>query len=260
MARTSRGGRATRPVRMPATAAAQSAAAAARAPRRRTPRASENATVTSGSAWKAASTGPARKRKLDRGSRQKRASQTAAKTEYTTASPSDAFPRGRTGTASASARPAVGLRRAAIATRAPRRNGQPAGKKGTSHAVAPAKSAERPAWPARSASVDRDVTARGRSPTSLQATRRRAAASFALGRRDGSGSSIRSTVAVSARGRSGRSDARGGAPSWTRLAVSSGENDENGCRPASDSQRRTPTDQTSAAPFASRPARRSGAM
>src|SRR6185503_14654781 len=216
--------------------------------------------VASGSAWKAASGGPTRKRKLDRGSRQKRASQARAAAEYTTARPSEAFPSGRTGIASARASPAVGLSSAAKATSEARRTGQPAGKKGRSHVVTPAKSAERPAWLALSARVVRDVTARGRSPTSPQAARRRAAASFAPGRREGCGSSIRSTVAVNARGRSGRSDESEGAPSWTRLAVSSGEKEENGCRPASDSQRRTPTDHTSAAPLASRPARRSGAM
>jgi hypothetical protein len=60
--------------------------------------------------------------------------------------------------------------------------------------------------------------------------------------------------------RAGRAEASGGAPASTRLAVSTGDAAQNGWRPVSASQSTTPTPQTSAAPVASWPASRSGAM
>ena len=82
------------------------------------------------------------------------------------------------------------------------------------------------------------------------------------GARPGPGwrASAPSTAETSRRGRSGRSVTSGGAPASIALATSWSGTPQNGCLPASDSQRRTPTDQTSLSGVASSPARRSGAM
>src|SRR5260370_1265098 len=63
---------------------------------------------TSPSAASGASAGPSAKSNAPRGSRQERATQAAARAAYSTARPSDTFPSGRTGTASATASPSRG--------------------------------------------------------------------------------------------------------------------------------------------------------
>ena len=82
----------------------------------------------------------------------------------------------------------------------------------------------------------------------------------AVGCRCGSTESARSTAASNGFGRSGREPARDGAPSPIARALSSTEAFQNGWMPASASQSSTPTDQTSLAAVAGRPARRSGEM
>ena len=81
---------------------------------------------------------------------------------------------------------------------------------------------------------------------SAKASRRSKESLAAGGRAEGLMASIRSIIAVSGFGRSGRAWASGAAPPSIRLAVSSREPFQNGCQPASDSQRRTPTAQMSA--------------
>ncbi len=92
------------------------------------------------------------------------------------------------------------------------------------------------------------------------AARSSAASVVACGRAAGSVASARSTAFARRRGRSGRRLASAGAPRSIARATSCSGMPQNGCWPASASQRTTPTAHTSLAGVASSPPRRSGAM
>src|SRR5687767_8225645 len=113
-------------------------------------------------------------------------------------------------------------------------------------ALHPAASAASPA--ARQLSAEGHLERSGgggrRSARRWRDAERSAAASLAAGgRRAGSRQRARSTTLIRSGGRSGRIVRSDGAPSSILRAVSIGEEAQNGCRPASASQSRTPTAQ-----------------
>ena len=163
------------------------------------------------------SSGPTTNASPLRASRQKSASQAAASAAYKSASPSETFPSGRIGTASANASPARPRHGAARRPRARGRPGNPPGKKGSVEAVQPRGGPRtRPAPPgprpaAGAGAPARRALAAATGPGLAQLVREAGGGQAA---RAGRAASARSTSTVSGFGRSGplRSRAAGRRP------------------------------------------------